>query len=375
MIKKLFQKYPDEVAQVRCYQIYNNHIYDVLNHNAEIVYRKTDELVIPNLTSKNCTTKYVDNLLQIIKSVRSTQSTVMNEQSSRSHMIIEINIGSRNFTIADLAGQEFGKTSANNSGAIQKDSTQINKSLLALKECMRATVSNNSHVPFRRSVLTMALKPMFITNCYAAILCTLYPKFLYQTIDTLKYASSLQNNETIQPVAVYAIDSYQTYLEQSKKLSEQEELLLQEARGSLILPQAKVHKLMNNRTLLSKNLSKRLKGFRTKKKKKSVKQAVKQAWAEVTPTITEVDSITPSPIINDTEDNSITPSPIINDTEDDSITPSPIINDTEDNSITPSPTTCNENDYCNESFEVDTDSEDLLFTGVRILEDLKYRYK
>ena len=45
------------------------------------------------------------------------------------------------------------------------DGAEINKSLLALKECIRDMDQNKKHVNFRGSKLTMVLKESLIGNC------------------------------------------------------------------------------------------------------------------------------------------------------------------------------------------------------------------
>jgi hypothetical protein len=42
------------------------------------------------------------------------------------------------------------------------EGAEINKSLLALKECIRALDNKSSHVPFRASKLTMVLRDSFL---------------------------------------------------------------------------------------------------------------------------------------------------------------------------------------------------------------------
>ena len=57
----------------------------------------------------------------------------------------------------DLAGAERGNDAADSTnlrGGTNGDGANINKSLLALKECIRAIDAGSHHIPFRDSILT-----------------------------------------------------------------------------------------------------------------------------------------------------------------------------------------------------------------------------
>lgn len=80
------------------------------------------------------------------------------------------------------------------------EGAEINKSLLALKECIRALDGGNSHVPFRASKLTMVLRDSFLnqhTSKIVMIAC-INPgsSSADHTINTLRYADRLKDDKS-----------------------------------------------------------------------------------------------------------------------------------------------------------------------------------
>lgn len=69
------------------------------------------------------------------------------------------------------------------------DGAEINKSLLTLKECIRALDQNKGHTPFRGSKLTMVLKDSFIGYCNTVMICNISPNSSSSenTMNTLRY--------------------------------------------------------------------------------------------------------------------------------------------------------------------------------------------
>ena len=70
-------------------------------------------------------------------------------------------------TLVDLAGSERAQETQSNDRQRRAEGAEINKSLLALKECIRALDARKSgletHVPFRASKLTLVLRDSFVS--------------------------------------------------------------------------------------------------------------------------------------------------------------------------------------------------------------------
>lgn len=94
----------------------------------------------------------------------------------------------------DLAGSERGSDVTNNDKQTRMDGAEINKSLLALKECIRALDQDKRHTPFRGSKLTQVLKDSFIGNCRTVMVANISPALstIEHTLNTLRYADRVK---------------------------------------------------------------------------------------------------------------------------------------------------------------------------------------
>ena len=145
----------------------------------------------------------VMELMEVISfglSVRTTGVTGANVDSSRSHGILQISMrNKKNRTIGkisfiDLAGSERGADTLDQDKQTRMDGAEINKSLLALKECIRALDQDKRHTPFRGSKLTLVLKDSFIGNCKTLMIANVSPSgsCCEHTLNTLRYADRVK---------------------------------------------------------------------------------------------------------------------------------------------------------------------------------------
>ncbi len=104
-------------------------------------------------------------------------------------------------TLVDLAGSERAQETQSNDRQRRAEGAEINKSLLALKECIRALDArkggNDTHVPFRASKLTLVLRDSFVSKSDKSkiiMIACVSPAFnsANHTINTLRYSDRLK---------------------------------------------------------------------------------------------------------------------------------------------------------------------------------------
>ena len=185
------------------YEIYCDKLYDLLNNKNKLETRedKKHNINIVGLSENNVNS--LNELMTIINyglKQRTVGKTGANSDSSRSHGIIQIRIMNTNnkehgkITFIDLAGSEREVDKVNINKKTRIDGAEINKSLLALKECIRALDQEKSHTPFRGSKLTIVLRDSFIGDCKILMIANISPgnNSSDHTLNTLRYADRVK---------------------------------------------------------------------------------------------------------------------------------------------------------------------------------------
>ena len=147
------------------YEIKGQKLYDLLNERSELsaLEDQFGKLQLVGLTQHACTD--LEEFLEASdagRSMRSTAATGANATSSRSHcaMLVRVYQGAEllgKLSLIDLAGSERGVDNENTDKTTRKEGRDINTSLLALKEVIRA-LQHGHHAPFRQSKLTQVLE-------------------------------------------------------------------------------------------------------------------------------------------------------------------------------------------------------------------------
>ena len=97
-------------------------------------------------------------------------------------------------TFIDLAGSERGADTVEQNKQTRIDGAEINKSLLALKECIRALDLDKKHTPFRGSKLTQVLKDSFTGTSKTTMIANISPALsaCEHTLNTLRYTERVK---------------------------------------------------------------------------------------------------------------------------------------------------------------------------------------
>lgn len=190
-------------------EVYNEQVVNLLTKSAPLKLREdTNGVVVGGLILKQIySAEELIELLVLGNRNRTQHPTDANEESSRSHAIFQVHIRMIDKTTSvrktvklsmiDLAGSERAQ-STKCKGLRFKEGANINKSLLALGNCINKLADGSKHIPYRDSNLTRILKDSLGGNCQTLMIANISPSSLtYEdTYNTLKYASRAKKIRT-----------------------------------------------------------------------------------------------------------------------------------------------------------------------------------
>lgn len=196
---------------VSFFEIYGGKLFDLLSDRKSLCIREDSrkQVCIVGLQEyKVNDAETIRDLIERGSATRSTGTTGANEESSRSHAILQLVIkrsvdGSDSkppravgkLSFIDLAGSERGADTYDNDKQTRIEGAEINRSLLALKECIRALDNDQNHIPFRGSKLTEVLRDSFVGNSKTIMISCISPNSgsCEHTLNTLRYADRVKS--------------------------------------------------------------------------------------------------------------------------------------------------------------------------------------
>ena len=223
-LQELFQKVSamkeDSKFKIKCsfLEVYNETIRDLLSPSSEYLDLREDPvkgMCVAGITEVGGLSSAQDiiDLLHRGNRNRTTEPTSANVTSSRSHAVLQVTVeqtekgegASVEWNVAklsmiDLAGSERA-SQTQNKGIRLLEGANINRSLLALGNCITALADANgkaTFVPYRDSKLTRLLKDSLGGNCRTVMIANASPLHVnYEdTHNTLKYANRAKNIKT-----------------------------------------------------------------------------------------------------------------------------------------------------------------------------------
>ena len=196
------------------FEIYGGKLFDLLNERNPVkcLENHKGRVCFPGLSEHPISSpEELMGFIEAGSSIRSTGSTSANRDSSRSHAVLQLHLRKSNgrkaniehgrLTFIDLAGSERGADTNQASRTTRLEGADINTSLLALKEVIRALATGDSmtHIPFRGSKLTQVLKESFIgKNSRTVMVACVAPNITNcdHTLNTLRYADRVKERDS-----------------------------------------------------------------------------------------------------------------------------------------------------------------------------------
>ncbi|XP_062206222.1 kinesin-like protein KIN-13B [Phragmites australis] len=213
ILRLMYHTYRNQGFQlfVSFFEIYSGKLFDLLNDRSKLCMREDGKQKVCIVGLQEYRVADVETIKELIEkgsATRSTGTTGANEESSRSHAILQLAIKRRvdgndskpprpvgKLSFIDLAGSERGADTTDNDKQTRIEGAEINKSLLALKECIRALDNDQTHIPFRGSKLTEVLRDSFIGDSCTVMISCISPSSgsCEHTLNTLRYADRVKS--------------------------------------------------------------------------------------------------------------------------------------------------------------------------------------
>jgi kinesin family protein 18/19 len=241
-------------------EIYNELIRDLLRPSAGPLELREDNKgnqIVTGLSEINAISRYeVISLLLRGNKSRTVEPTAANQTSSRSHALLNITVtrttalGTKQgrLYLTDLAGSERAKKTKNRGKRLQ-EGAHINKSLLALGNCINALAAGARYVNYRDSKLTRLLKEALSGKCKTVMIAHVSKESRHrdETKNTLVYAeranhitTRLQNPQLLEENREFPTQHYQNLVSELR-----EEVGRLKSKMLTDRPRSAVQKLIN----------------------------------------------------------------------------------------------------------------------------------
>lgn len=216
-------------------EVYNENVQDLLHKSGPLHLRDDGRCGIIVAGLKIIAIQSAEELLTLLakgNKNRTQHPTDANEESSRSHAVFQVYINITNkldgqvrqvkLSMIDLAGSERASATGCK-GARFKEGANINKSLLALGNCINKLADGAKHITYRDSKLTRLLKDSLGGNCQTVMIANISPSnFSYEdTYNTLRYANRAKKIKSHIKKNIIScemhVTAYKTMVEEQKK--------------------------------------------------------------------------------------------------------------------------------------------------------------
>ena len=190
----------DNIADIIFLELHGKKAYDLLSDRKvirllsdenNIVHARGAESRTIALGNGKSTSEMFHDCLENALNLRSVEVTERNPISSRSHAVFTLKFGNSKLTLVDLAGSERNYETVKMTPQQHRESAEINKALMALKDCIRAK-RDGQLLKYRAHLLTRVLRDCFVdekhtTTIIATVSCTTCD--CLHTINTLEHIS------------------------------------------------------------------------------------------------------------------------------------------------------------------------------------------